>query len=153
MINYCEFDATMTKLYNTNFVVGPAGVLQKYHKSHVWFTKVFDQPATPDLVIFDWQPQQQQQQHYSFGMFMCYDILFHSPGPELRAKGVDVFLYNAAIPIVGHLAFSAWSLRYNATLIAADSTLPKLQFNLCIVFYHCSLRFPRWCICSRISTA
>lgn len=116
MVNYCDMDNSAVvadpEIYNTNFVISKAGVVAKYRKSHVWFTKLYSQPATPDLVTFD-------AFGTTFGMFMCYDILFSSPGPALRKLGITRFFYNAAIPIVGHLAFEFWSRDHNATLIAA----------------------------------
>jgi hypothetical protein len=55
-----------------------------------------------------------------FGLFMCYDILFDTPAVVLRSRGVERFLYNAEIPILGSAVFRAWSLAHNATLISAN---------------------------------
>jgi hypothetical protein len=51
---------------------------------------------------------------------MCYDILFDTPALVLRSRGVERFLYNAEIPMLGPAAFRTWSLAHNATLIAAN---------------------------------
>jgi predicted amidohydrolase len=100
------------KVYNANYVVSEDGVVAKYRKSHVWFKKIFDEPETPDLVTV-------QLFNQTFGLFMCYDILFSSPGPALRKSGISRFLYNAAIPIVGKEVFRLWSFKEKAQLYAA----------------------------------
>jgi predicted amidohydrolase len=107
MVNFCEIDGD--NLYNVNFILNASGVVAKYRKTHPWFKHIFNAPPEPDLVVFN-----------NFGMFMCYDILFDSPSVELRKRGVDKFLYNAAIPIVGGAVFRTWSLVNNAMLISAD---------------------------------
>ena len=110
LINFCE--CSDGKVYNVNYVVTRDGVIATYRKSHVWFTRVFDEPDSPDLVTVSLFNR-------TFGLFMCYDILFSSPGPALRAKGVTRFLYNAAIPVVGTTVFRLWSLKEKASLYAA----------------------------------
>ncbi len=52
---------------------------------------------------------------------MCYDIVFDAPAVVLRKQGVERFIYNARIPLLGAAVFRAWSLVHNATLLAADS--------------------------------
>ena len=55
-----------------------------------------------------------------WGLFMCYDILFDTPAVVLRQRGVDRFLYNAQIPLLGAAVFRSWSLVHNATLMAGN---------------------------------
>ncbi len=113
LVNLCVVDESTngTLLFNANLLLSSVNgsVVATYRKSHPWFTAVFDKPAVPDLVVFR-----------GFGFFMCYDIAFNTPAVELRNRGIDKFLYNAAIPIVGSAVFRAWSLLHNATLLAAD---------------------------------
>lgn len=126
MVNYCEtvacngtcpFDDHV-QVFNTNFVIDRVrGVVATYHKSHVYMKKIFDQPSMPDLVVVD---TYSNSLGAKFGLFMCFDILFPSPGPALRKQGVTHFLYNAAIPIVGDTVFAVWSYTQKATLLAAD---------------------------------
>lgn len=123
-VNMCEYvpanGSDGAKYFNTQLVVGESGrVLAKYRKSHVFFTKCFDQPATPDLVTFN------ASFGVEFGLFTCYDILFSSPGPALVKQGVRHFLTSAAIPIVGSVADRVWSWKEGSALVA--SQLPAGQ--------------------------
>lgn len=118
-VNMCQFAAggspSDDKYYNTELVVSESGaVLAVYRKSHVWYTKCFDEPATPDLVTFN------ASFGVEFGLFTCYDILFSTPGPALQKQGVRHFITSAAIPIVGSTADKFWSWKYGSALIASD---------------------------------
>ena len=110
LYNFCE--TVNQSLYNTNFVIMKNASIVKYHKSHPWFTKIFDKPSSPDLMTVNFE-------NTTFGLFMCYDIVFKSPSVILREKGIKSFLYNAAIPIVGADVFRIWSLKNDAILFAS----------------------------------
>lgn len=63
-------------------------IIAKYWKMHPWFTSTFNTPPerlvsfTPSFGV-------------KFGLMICFDIAFPSPGPALRKNGISHFPYAA----------------------------------------------------------
>jgi len=100
--------------YNTEVVFDEKGtIIAKYHKMHPWFAEAFDTPPK-NLVTFT------TSFGVKFGLMVCFDIAFPSPGPELVKMGVTHFPYSASEGIVGKAIFKTWSWTYSATVIGAN---------------------------------
>lgn len=100
--------------YNTEVVFDEKGTLiAKYHKMHPWFSEAFDTPHK-NLVTF------KTSFGVTFGLMVCFDIAFPSPGPELVHQGIKHFPYSASESIVGKAIFKTWSFTYGATVIGAN---------------------------------
>lgn len=112
---------TSKGVWNTQVVFDPRGVvIAKYHKSHPWFTHVFDKPSTPDHVTFNVSASPPLR-GVEFGLFVCFDIAFHDPAVVLVERGIRHFPYSIALDnIVGSGAEAAWSWLHKASLLAAD---------------------------------
>ncbi|CAG2163668.1 unnamed protein product [Oppiella nova] len=75
-------------LFNTAVAFGPDGALvAKYHKMHLYHEYHYNTPPTPEFIHFD-------TPFGRMGLFICFDILFRSPGTDLISKyGVQTMLY------------------------------------------------------------
>ncbi|EGG16488.1 hypothetical protein DFA_09026 [Cavenderia fasciculata] len=78
--------------YNTQVAFSNQGmVIGKYHKSHLYGNEgqVFNEPSVPDIVVFD------THFNVTFGMMICFDILFEQPQLELlQVMGVKNIVYS-----------------------------------------------------------
>jgi pantetheine hydrolase len=76
--------------YNTAIVFNEKGALvSRYYKSHEW-------PGL--LTAYDQYPLETQVTYKSsfgveFGIFICFDIMWDNPPKQLRANGIEHFLY------------------------------------------------------------
>jgi predicted amidohydrolase len=77
----------MGKLYNTALLVGPAGVIGKYRKMHLfmherdYFTK-----GNAGLPVFDLGG-------FKIGIMICFDYLFPEPWRIMAEKGADIICH------------------------------------------------------------
>lgn len=106
--------------YNTNVVYDAKGQLvARYHKYHLYSEPQFDVPEKPELVTFD-------TTFGRFGIFTCFDILFHDPAVALvKDFHVDTILYPTAwmnvLPLLTAIEFhSAWAMGMRVNLLAAN---------------------------------
>ncbi|XP_070273821.1 pantetheine hydrolase VNN2 isoform X2 [Myotis yumanensis] len=106
--------------YNTNVVYDAKGQLvARYHKYHLYSEPQFDAPEKPELVTFD-------TTFGRFGIFTCFDILFHDPAVALvKDFHVDTILYPTAwmnvLPLLTAIEFhSAWAMGMRVNLLAAN---------------------------------
>ncbi|XP_064835691.1 biotinidase-like [Oncorhynchus masou masou] len=106
--------------FNTDVVFRWDGSLAaRYHKHNLYFEKAFDAPPTLEVVTFD-TPFAGR-----FGVFTCFDILFHDPTVRLLEQGVRQMVYPTAwmnqLPLLSAIQFQrAFSLGANTTLLAAN---------------------------------
>lgn len=101
-------------LYNTALVLAADGSLvTKYWKSHPWYTHIFTKPPAPDIVSF-------ASLGTRFGLFICFDIAFDSPGPVLVRDGVRQFPYASSEGQVGPAIVGAWSALHRSTVLASN---------------------------------
>ncbi|EDQ86482.1 uncharacterized protein MONBRDRAFT_33759 [Monosiga brevicollis MX1] len=114
MFDVCE-TANNGTAYNTALVFGPDGaIVTAYRKMHPWFENCFAAADNNEITLrFPTHPE-------PIGIFVCKDILYKTPGPELVAKGIKTFLYTVALSVVGAEAVSLWSKEYNATVVSSN---------------------------------
>ncbi|GAM27308.1 hypothetical protein SAMD00019534_104830 [Acytostelium subglobosum LB1] len=77
--------------FNTQVAFGSNGaIIGRYHKSHLYRGEapVMDQPIVPDIEMFT------TDFNVTFGMMICFDILFEEPQSTLVAAGVNNFVYS-----------------------------------------------------------
>ncbi|XP_036988662.2 pantetheine hydrolase VNN2 [Artibeus jamaicensis] len=107
--------------YNTNVVYDKKGQLvARYHKYHLYSEPQFDVPEKPELVTFN-------TAFGRFGIFTCFDILFHDPAVTLvKNFHVDTILFPTAwmnvLPLLTAIEFhSAWAMGMRVNLLAANT--------------------------------
>ena len=104
--------------YNTDILFNEDGeIVAKYHKSHEWpgFTDVYDQVPEPSRVTY------KSSFGVTFGLFICYDIMFEDPPKILRQEGVEHFLYAVSQGDAGlHTLIKDWSKHQQAVVLAAN---------------------------------
>ncbi|KAG6933354.1 vanin 1, partial [Chelydra serpentina] len=97
--------------YNTNVVFDSEGKLvARYHKYNLFMSETqFDSPKEPEIITFN-------TSFGKFGIFTCFDILFHDPAVTLVSKShVDTVLFPTAwMNVLPHLTaiefHSAWAM-------------------------------------------
>ncbi|XP_036271266.1 vascular non-inflammatory molecule 2 [Pipistrellus kuhlii] len=106
--------------YNTNVVYDAKGQLvARYHKYNLYSEPQFDAPENPELVTFN-------TAFGKFGIFTCFDILFHDPAVTLvKDLQVDTILFPTAwinvLPLLTAIEFhSAWAMGMRVNLLAAN---------------------------------
>lgn len=107
--------------YNTNVVYDKKGQLvARYHKYHLYSEPQFDVPEKPELVTFN-------TTFGRFGIFTCFDILFHDPAVTLvKDFHVDTILFPTAwmnvLPLLTAIEFhSAWAMGMRVNLLVANT--------------------------------
>ncbi len=104
--------------YNTDVVFNEKGAIAaKYHKSHEFtpFIGVYDQYPTITEVTY------KASFGVEFGLFICYDIVFPSPAKDLRAKGIEHFLYAVNQYEIGEKTLiEGWSRENDAVMLSAN---------------------------------
>ncbi|XP_029452439.1 pantetheinase [Rhinatrema bivittatum] len=107
--------------YNTAVVFDSNGkLIARYHKHNLFMGEIqFNQPVEPELVTFD-------TPFGRFGIFICFDILFHDPAVALVSRlNVDTVLFPTAwMNVLPHLTaiefHSAWAMGMGVNLLAAN---------------------------------
>ncbi|XP_076472318.1 LOW QUALITY PROTEIN: pantetheinase-like [Babylonia areolata] len=115
--------------YNTDVAFDPAGKLvARYHKQNLFYEKQFDTPVTPELSTFD-------TPFGRWGMFTCFDILFHEPAVTLvTTLGVANIAFPTAwmdaLPLLASVQFhSAFARGLGVNFLAANIHLPQARFQ------------------------
>ncbi|KAN0050095.1 hypothetical protein ACTA71_003196 [Dictyostelium dimigraforme] len=117
-IDNCPTDGRFQ--YNTQVAFSEKGeLLAKYHKSHLYGEPYFNPSTPPDPVIFS------TDFNVTFGMFICFDILFEEPQKTLIQKyGVHNLVYSTEWVNVNYAyargVQESWSKIYNANVLAAN---------------------------------
>ncbi|KAM9963514.1 hypothetical protein ACTFIW_006745 [Dictyostelium discoideum] len=116
--NNCPTDGRFQ--YNTQVAFSEKGeLLAKYHKSHLYGEPYFNPSSPPDPVIFS------TNFNVTFGMFICFDILFEEPQKTLIQKyGIHNLVYSTEWVNVNYAyargVQESWSKLYNANVLAAN---------------------------------
>ncbi|KAL7987754.1 hypothetical protein Chor_006673 [Crotalus horridus] len=108
--------------YNTNVVFDSEGKLVAwYHKFNLFqLERQFDFPKEPEPVTFN-------TTFGKFGLFTCFDILFHDPAVALVSQlSVDTILFPTAwMNVLPHLTaiefHSAWAMGMRVNVLAANT--------------------------------
>lgn len=108
-------------LYNTEVAISAAGeVLAVFHKNHPAEVLTFDKPPT-EVVTFT----APTIPGVTFGLIVCFDLLWDSPQDQLLELGATHFPYSVAINTLkpnelSKLYFENWSRRKGAVLLASN---------------------------------
>eukprot|EP01132_Coremiostelium_polycephalum_P001510 gene1510-1902_t len=112
--------------FNTQVAFDSNGqLIAKYHKSHLFAEPLFDQPAVPDPVVF------QALDGVSFGMMVCFDILWQQPQTDLLEKyGIANLVYSTEwVNTIYAYAISiqqSWSFTTQSNVLASNIGLFSL---------------------------
>ena len=93
-----------------------------YRKFHPFWLTCF---ATPDLVYDNIEIASRSDPSHSvkLGCFTCYDIVFSEPKDGLVKRGVKLFSYSSAIPLIGVAAVKLFSWLSNSTVVSSNNIL------------------------------
>ena len=115
--------------YNTDLVYDKTGTLiAKYHKENLFYEFQFDKPKTIEYVYFD-------TPFGRFGVFTCFDIMFHEPAITLVTKYnvTNVAFPTAwmdALPLLAAVQFhSAFAAGAGINLLSANIHRPQSRFQ------------------------
>ncbi|XP_033748547.1 pantetheinase-like [Pecten maximus] len=114
--------------FNTDIVYNPNGTLiAKYHKQNLFFEYQFDFPSTTEVVTFN-------TPFGLFGMFTCFDIIFHDPTIDLINLGVRNIVFPTAWmdapPLLGAVQFhSAFARGMGLNFLSANINWPLMRFH------------------------
>ena len=115
--------------YNTDVVYDKAGTLiAKYHKENLFYEYQFDKPKSTEFVYFD-------TPFGRFGVFTCFDILFHDPAIQLIEKyNVTNIVFPTAwmdaLPLQAAIEYhSAFAAGVGVNFLAANIHIPKERFH------------------------
>nr|XP_001102153.2 pantetheinase [Macaca mulatta] len=112
--------------YNTDVVFDSQGKLvARYHKQNLFMgEEQFNVPKEPEIVTFN-------TSFGSFGIFTCFDILFHDPAVTLvKDFHVDTILFPTAwMNVLPHLSavefHSAWAMGMRVNFLASNIHYPS----------------------------
>ncbi|XP_006834785.1 PREDICTED: pantetheinase [Chrysochloris asiatica] len=116
--------------YNTNVVFDSEGKLvARYHKQNLFMGEVqFNSPKMAEVVTFN-------TTFGRFGIFTCFDILFHDPAVTLvKDFHVDTILFPTAwMNVLPHLSavefHSAWAMGMGVNFLAANIHHPMMKMT------------------------
>ena len=115
--------------YNTDLVYDKTGTLiAKYHKEHLFYEYQFDKPKSTEFVYFT-------TPFGRFGVFTCFDILFHDPAIQLIEKyNVTNIVFPTAwmdaLPLLSAIEFhSAFAAGVGVNFLAANIHRPDSRFH------------------------
>ncbi|NWV71493.1 VNN1 Pantetheinase, partial [Malurus elegans] len=116
--------------YNTDVVFDPQGKLvARYHKYNLFVTeRQFNYPKEAEVVTFE-------TPFGKFGIFTCFDILFHDPAVVLVSKmQVDTVLFPTAwmnvLPFLTAIEFhSAWAMGMRVNVLAANTHNKSMEMT------------------------
>ncbi|XP_074675166.1 pantetheinase isoform X3 [Strix aluco] len=116
--------------YNTNVVFDSEGKLvARYHKYNLFMSEIqFNYPKEPEAITFE-------TPFGKFGIFTCFDILFHEPAVVLVSElQVDTVLFPTAwmnvLPFLTAVEFhSAWAMGMGVNFLAADTHYTNMSMT------------------------
>ncbi|XP_037700472.1 pantetheinase [Choloepus didactylus] len=116
--------------YNTDVVFDSEGrLVARYHKQNLFMGEdQFNTPKGPEMVTFD-------TTFGRFGIFTCFDILFHEPAVTLvKDFHVDTILFPTAwMNVLPHLSavefHSAWAMGMGVNFLASEIHYPPYNMT------------------------
>ena len=106
--------------YNTDVVFDESGIIvAKYHKTHEWIPllKVYNQPSTSSHITY-----KSNKLGVTFGLFICFDIMFPDPAKVLVDQGIQHFMYAVQQAYIGDATIiKRWSDTNHAVVLAANA--------------------------------
>ncbi|OWF44335.1 pantetheinase-like [Mizuhopecten yessoensis] len=114
--------------FNTDVVYNTDGTLiAKYHKVNLFFEYQFDFPPVTEVVTFN-------TPFGLFGIFTCFDIIFHDPAIDLINLGVKNIVFPTAwmdaLPLLGAVQFhSAFARGMGLNFLSANINWPLMRFH------------------------
>jgi len=117
-------------VYNSEFVFERDGsILSIYHKSHVYYVFTIQQPSNPDKVTLT------TNFGVTFGLFICFDIMFPSPSVDLVNEGIKHFLYSASVGQAGKtLLIQSFSSSHGVTMVSSNLATSASNFQDSAIF-------------------
>uniref|UniRef100_A0A8D0BEU2 Biotinidase n=1 Tax=Salvator merianae TaxID=96440 RepID=A0A8D0BEU2_SALMN len=116
--------------FNTNVVFSDSGkLIARYRKQNLYFEYAFNTPPKVDYIIFD-TPFADK-----FGIFTCFDILFHEPTVTLiKQHKIKQIAYPTAwmnqLPLLSAIEFQqAFATAFDINLLAANIHYPDLDMT------------------------
>lgn len=120
----CKFEKW--NLYNTNVVFNRDGtIIARYRKYNLYAEGYLNAPLEPETATF------KTDFGVTFGMFICFDIIFKRPTLDLVDQGIKHFVYPAVwfsdYPFLTAIQIhEAWAYEHNVTLLASGEHNPPL---------------------------
>uniref|UniRef100_A0A8C5YDZ7 Pantetheinase n=1 Tax=Microcebus murinus TaxID=30608 RepID=A0A8C5YDZ7_MICMU len=116
--------------YNTDVVFDSQGrLVARYHKQNLFMVEnQFNAPKEPEIVTFN-------TTFGRFGIFTCFDILFHDPAVTLvKDFYVDTILFPTAwMNVLPHLSaiefHSAWAMGMGVNFLASNTHYPSMRMT------------------------
>ncbi|XP_012520689.1 PREDICTED: pantetheinase isoform X3 [Propithecus coquereli] len=116
--------------YNTDVVFDSQGrLVARYHKQNLFLGEdQFNAPKEPEVVTFN-------TTFGRFGIFTCFDILFHHPAVTLvKDFHVDTILFPTAwMNVLPHLSaiefHSAWAMGMGVNFLASNIHYPSMRMT------------------------
>jgi hypothetical protein len=118
-----DYDCPVDRRYqfNTLVVFGPTGeIINKYHKSNLYFEPEFDVPINQHPIAFD-------MFGVRFGMIICFDVMFAKPQVEMMKRyGVTDLIFsswwvNTPPILTATQVQQAWSRSFGLNMLASNS--------------------------------
>ncbi|XP_055305835.1 vanin-like protein 1 [Sitodiplosis mosellana] len=127
--SFCAYESDSTNLYNMAIVFDRNGdVVAKYRKYHLFGEQGVQQTETPDMTTF------KTDFNVTFGVFICFDLLFDKPANSLVDQGVKNFIFPtmwfSKLPYSTAAQYQqSWAYANNVNLLAANANQPSLGFS------------------------
>ncbi|XP_031620024.1 vanin-like protein 2 [Contarinia nasturtii] len=115
-----------THLYNMAIVFDRQGtVIAKYRKYHLFGERGVERPKVPDLTTFT------TDFGVTFGVAICFDLMFANPMETLIAHGIKNFVYPtywfSGLPYLSSAQYQqSWAYANNVNLLAANTNAPNI---------------------------
>ncbi|XP_055305811.1 vanin-like protein 1 [Sitodiplosis mosellana] len=125
--SFCAYESDSTNLYNMAIVFDRNGdVVAKYRKYHLFNEDGVQQTKTPDLTTF------RTDFNVTFGVCICFDLMFDEPAINLVDQGVKHFVYPtmwfSEIPYLTAVQYQqSWAYANNVNLLAANVNAPSIK--------------------------
>jgi predicted amidohydrolase len=117
-----EAAADTVRFYNTQVFIRSGVVVSIYRKSHPFYGSCFSTPKV-QYDIMNVTSNAGGSHSEALGVFTCFDIMFSQPKEGLLKRGVRLFSYSSAIPLVGSTVVKLFSWTSNSTVISSNNAM------------------------------
>ncbi|XP_031634793.1 vanin-like protein 2 [Contarinia nasturtii] len=124
---FCANEIDNTNLYNMAIIFDRNGdVVAKYRKYHLFGEGGVQQTEKPDFITFE------TDFNVTFGVCICFDLMFSEPANDLVQQGVKNFVYPtywySELPYLTSAQYqNSWAYANNVNLLAANQNIPVVQ--------------------------